>query len=563
MAHDIDETKSFYEETHTVFGHHDSKLLQWIFTVDHKRIGILYAIVMFIFFAVALITAGLMRYELWAPGAQLFTPSQFNQAFSLHGIIMIFLFIVPGIPAVFGNIIMPLMIGAKDVSFPRLNLLTWWTFLAGAGLALFAVFYGNGVADTGWTFYAPYSIKTDTNVVMVLTAAFLLGMASIFTGLNFIVTIHRLRAPGMDFFKMPLFVWGIYSTAWIQLLATPVVGITLLLAIFERVFGIGVFDPTKGGDPILLEHLFWIYSHPAVYLMILPAFGIISEIVPTFSRREVFGYHTIAISSASIAGIGYLVWGHHLFTSGMSETIKVVFSFLTFFVAVPTGIKFYDWVATMYKGSIRLEPPMVLTLLTIITFGIGGITGVTLAAVGFDIQVQDTYYVVAHFHYVMLGGVVFMLLAGIYYWFPRITGRIYNKKLAHVNIWILFIGINLLWFPMFLAGFEGMPRRYFDYLPEFQIYHQIAGIGAILTIGAIFSMMASFIYSWRNGEEVEANYWQGTTLEWHLPSPLPLGNFERTPYIDFGPYEWHKGKPVITDIYRSTDLSDKSDKKDS
>jgi cytochrome c oxidase subunit 1 len=453
------------------------------------------------------------------------------------------------------------MIGAKAVSFQRLNLMTGWLFLAGYTLSIIAVLYGEGMADTGWTFYAPYSIQTDTNVVLVLTAAFLLGMASIFTGLNFVVTIHRLRAPGMDFFKMPLFVWGIYSTAWIQILATPVVGITLLLAIFERVFEIGVFDPAKGGDPILLQHLFWIYSHPAVYLMILPAFGIISEIIPTFARREIFGYHTIALSSASIAGIGYLVWGHHLFSSGMSETIKVIFSFLTFFVAVPTGIKFYDWVATLYKGSIVMAPPMLLTLLTIITFGIGGITGVTLAAIGFDIQVHDTYYVVAHFHYVMLGGVVFMLFAGMYYWFPLITGRIYNIKLAKANIWLLFIGINFLWMPMFFAGYEGMPRRYFDYLPQFQIYHQIAGLGAVLTIGALFSMLISLTYSWSNGEEVEPNYWTGTTLEWHLPQPLPLGNFEKTPYVDFGQYEWSRGKPVVTDIYRSTDLTE--DKKDS
>jgi cytochrome c oxidase subunit 1 len=557
MAHDVDETASFYEATHTVFGHHKSKLLQWIFTIDHKRIGILYGIVMFIFFGVALITAGLIRYELMAPGADLFTAQQYNQAFSLHGIVMIFLFIVPGIPAIFGNIIMPLMIGAKDVSFPRLNLFSWWLFVLGAAIALFAIFFGNGVADTGWTFYAPYSIKTDTNVVLVLTAAFMLGMASIFTGLNFVVTIHRLRAPGMGFFKMPLFVWGLYATAWIQILATPVVGITLLLALFERVFGIGVFDPTKGGDPILLQHLFWIYSHPAVYLMILPAFGIMSEIIPTFSRREIFGYHTIAISSASIAGIGYLVWGHHLFTSGMSETIKVVFSFLTFFVAVPTGIKFYDWVATMYKGSIVMKAPMLLTVLTIVTFAIGGITGVTLAAVGFDIQVHDTYYVVAHFHYVMLGGVAFMLFAGMYYWFPRVTGRIYNETVAKINIWVLFIGTNLLWFPMFIAGYLGMPRRYFDYLPEFQIYHQIAGIGALITIVSIFFMIAIFIYSAKRGRKVEANYWNGTTLEWHLPSPLPLGNFEHTPYVDFGPYEWEGGEPVVKDIYRSTDLSAK------
>ena len=559
MSHDIDETKSFYDETHTIFGHHDNKFLQWIFTVDHKRIGILYGIVMFIFFAVALITAGLMRYELLAPGADFFTAKQYNQAFSLHGIIMTFLFIVPGIPAIFGNIIMPLMIGAKDVSFPRLNLLTWWLFLLGAALALIAVFYGNGVADTGWTFYAPYSIQTDTNVVLVLTSAFFLGMASIFTGINFVVTIHRLRAPGMHFFRMPLFVWGIYSTAWIQILATPVVGITLLLAIFERVFGIGIFDPTKGGDPILLQHLFWIYSHPAVYLMILPAFGIISEIIPTFSRREIFGYHTIAISSASIAGIGYLVWGHHLFTSGMSETIKVIFSFLTFFVAVPTGIKFYDWIATMYKGSITLKAPMLMTVLTIVTFAIGGVTGVALAAIGFDVQVHDTYYVVAHFHYVMLGGVVFMLFAGMYYWFPRITGRMYNEKIATWNIWGLFIGTNLLWFPMFIAGFLGMPRRYFDYLPEFQIYHQIAGLGAFITIGSIFLMVTLFIYSWKKGKLAKANQWDGTTLEWHLPSPLPLGNFEKTPYVDFGPYEWSKGERIIKNIYRSTDLSNKKD----
>jgi cytochrome c oxidase subunit 1 len=556
MSHHIDETASFYKATHTVFGHHDSKFLQWIFTIDHKRIGILYGIVMMIFLVVALGTAGLMRYELMAPGADFFSPASYNKAFSLHGIIMIFLFIVPGIPAIFGNIIMPLMIGAKDVSFPRLNLLTWWLFLAGSSIALYSVFAGNGFADTGWTFYAPYSIKTDTNVVLVLFAAFLLGMASIFTGLNFVVTIHRLRAPGMGFFKMPLFVWGIYSTAWIQVLATPVVGITLLLAIFERVFGIGVFDPTKGGDPILLQHLFWIYSHPAVYLMILPAFGIISEIVTTFSRREVFGYHAIAISSASIAGIGYLVWGHHLFSSGMSETAKVIFSFLTFFVAVPTGIKFYDWTATMYKGSIVMEAPMLFTVLTIITFAIGGITGVTLAAIGFDNQVHDTYYVVAHFHYVMLGGVAFMMFAGMFYWFPKVTGRMYCKTSANISIWGIFIGINLLWMPMFFASYLGMPRRYFDYLPEFQVYHQIAGIGAVLVISSILMMLLNFIRSASKGKKCGSNPWSGTTLEWHLPSPPPLGNFEKTPYVDFNPYEFEKGEPKVKDIYQSTKKGD-------
>ena len=560
MAHDIDETKSFYEVTHTVFGHHDNKFLQWIFSVDHKRIGIMYGVLMFTFFLVALGVAGVMRYELMEPGVQLIGQKTWNQAFSLHGIIMIFLFMVPGIPAMFGNIIMPLMLGAKDVSFPRLNLLTLWTYVAGACLALFAVFYGNGVADTGWTFYAPYSIQTDTNVVMVLTAAFMLGMASIFTGINFVVTIHRLRAPGMTFFKMPLFVWGIYATGWIQILATPVVGITLLLAIFERVFGIGVFDPTKGGDPILLEHLFWIYSHPAVYLMILPAFGVMSEIIPTFSRRGVFGYHTIALSSASIAGIGYLVWAHHLFLSGMAETTKVVFSFLTFFVAIPTGVKFYDWVATMYKGSIVMTPPMLMAVLTIVLFAIGGITGVTLAAVGFDIQVHDTYYVVAHFHYVMLGGVFSLLAAGLYYWFPLVSGRMYNKKVASAVIWVFFIGVNLLWMPMFFAGYEGMPRRYFDYLPQFQIYHQIAGIGAVFVISSIYTMVITLVYTIFKGEKATPeNSWKGSTMEWHLPTPLPLGNYENTPYVDFEPYEWEKGVPVINNknVYRATDLSGK------
>ena len=345
-------SKSYFDETHCAIGHPKSTFMQWMLTIDHKRIGLMYAAVMFTFFFVAVFVALAMRLELFAPGAQYMDGDTFNQAFTLHGVIMIFLFTIPGIPAIFGNIVMPLMIGAKDVSFPRLNWFTFWLYIAGCIIALASLFIGEGVADTGWTFYAPYSMQTGTNVIMALVAAFVLGFASILTGLNFLVTIHRLRAPGMTFFKMPLFVWGIYATAWIQLLATPVVGITLVLAILEKYFGIGIFDPAKGGDPVLFQHLFWIYSHPAVYLMILPAFGIMSEIIPTFSRKEVFGYRTIALSSASIAGIGYLVWGHHLYTSGMSDIAKSVFSFLTFFVAIPTGVKFYDWVATMYKGKI-------------------------------------------------------------------------------------------------------------------------------------------------------------------------------------------------------------------
>ncbi len=545
-------SKTYFDETHCAIGHPKSTFMQWMLTVDHKRIGLMYAAVMFTFFFVAVFVALAMRLELFAPGAQYMDGDTFNQAFTLHGVIMIFLFIIPGIPAIFGNIVMPLMIGAKDVSFPRLNWFTFWLYIAGCIIALCSLFIGEGVADTGWTFYAPYSMQTGTNVIMALVAAFVLGFASILTGLNFLVTIHRLRAPGMTFFKMPLFVWGIYATAWIQLLATPVVGITLVLAILEKYFGIGIFDPAKGGDPVLFQHLFWIYSHPAVYLMILPAFGIMSEIIPTFSRKEVFGYRTIALSSASIAGIGYLVWGHHLYTSGMSDVAKSVFSFLTFFVAIPTGVKFYDWVATMYQGKIVLKAPMMWALGTIITFAIGGITGVTITMIGADIHLQDTYYTVAHFHYAILAGVVWLLFAGMHYWFPMVTGRMYDDAKAKMAFYIQFIGFNLLWFPMFIAGYYGMPRRYFDYLPEFQIYHQIAFVGGVMTLLGMVYMFWIFYKGWTSGEKATPNPWGATTLEWHLPtSPPPLENHTKVPYVDFDPYEYHHGEPVVKFNYET------------
>ena len=561
MSSDSKNITSFYDDTHTIFGHHKSKFLQWVCSIDHKRIGILYLIVMLGFFITAVSIALLMRLELFAPGLQITNEiaevigeksghDVFNKFFTLHGVIMIFLFIIPGVPATLGNFLVPLMLGARDVSFPKLNLFSWYLYLIGAVLALASLFIGNGSVDTGWTFYAPYSVQTQTNVVMTLTAAFILGMASIFTGINFIITIHRLRAPGMGFFDMPLFLWGIYSTAWIQVLATPAVGITLILVIFERYFGIGIFDPSKGGDPVLFEHLFWIYSHPAVYLMILPAFGIASEIIPTFCRRDIFGYKAIAVSSVLIAFIGYLVWAHHMFTTGMSDEAKILFSFLTFFVALPTGIKFLNWIATMYKAKISLQTPMIWTVGTFITFIIGGVTGVYLGALGLDYEVHDTYFVVAHFHYTMLGGVVFMMFAGFHYWYPKMTGTMYCEKLGQIAFYVIFIGFNMLWLPMFFAGINGMPRRYSDYLPEsgLQVFHVISTVGSwVFAIGLII-MFYNLFRNIKKGEKASRNPWNATTLEWHISSPPLLENFKKIPYVDFNPYCYEKGKSKIGDL---------------
>lgn len=512
-------------------------ILSWILSTDHKRIGILYLISMIGFFLVAVTIGIFMRLEMLSTGQTLMGPQTYNSLFTLHGVIMIFLFIIPGIPAVFGNFFLPIQIGAKDVSFPRLNLMSWYLFIFGGLIVIISLFTGGGAIDTGWTFYVPYSLRTTSNVTLGVFGAFILGFSSILTGLNFITTIHRLRAPGMDFFKMPLFVWGLYSTAWIQLLATPVVGITLLLLMLERIFGVGIFDPALGGDPLLFQHLFWIYSHPAVYIMILPAMGVVSEIIPTFSRKDIFGYKPIAISSLAIAFVGYLVWGHHMFASGISDTSRAIFSLLTFLVAIPSGVKVFNWVATMYKGSIDVKAPMLFVLAFIVVFSIGGLTGLVLGSLNTDIHVTDTYFVVAHFHYVMFGGMGTIFFASLHYWFPKMFGKMYNQKIAMFSCWIFIIGFNMLYFPMFVMGYLGMPRRYYDYLPQFQVYHIISTIGSWILVSGILLMLFNLVKALKSGEKAVSNPWDGTTLEWQISSPPPAENFDEIPVIKNGPYE--------------------------
>ncbi|MGZ7039326.1 MAG: cytochrome c oxidase subunit I [Thermoanaerobaculia bacterium] len=518
--------------------HNTKGIWSWLSTLDHKRIGLMYLAVVLVAFTLGGIFALLVRLELLTPGRTVMDADTYNHMFTLHGVVMVFLFIIPSVPAAMGNFILPIQLGTKDVAFPRLNLLSYYIYVFGACFALYSMI--NGGVDTGWTFYTPYSTLTNSYVIPMVLGAFIMGFSSILTGVNFIATVHKMRAPGMTWSRLPLFVWALYATSIIQVLATPVLAITLFLLMFERAVGLGIFDPHLGGDPVLFQHFFWFYSHPAVYIMIVPGMGIISELIATFTRRSVVGYMFIALSSLGLALVGFLVWGHHLFVSGMSEYAAMVFSALTFLVAIPSGVKVFNWVATLYKGSISLASPMLYALAFIFQFTIGGLTGLFLGMLAIDIHLHDTYFVVAHFHYVMVGGTVFAFFGGLHYWWPKMFGKLYNERLAQIAFVLVFIGFNTTFLAQFVMGSRGMPRRYYDYLPQFTIFHQISTIGSWILGMGFLVMLYMFIQSLTSGKKAPRNPWGSCALEWQTGNPMPpLTNFVEDPVVTRGPYDYH------------------------
>ncbi len=509
----------------------------WLLTLDHKRIAVLYLVSVIVMLAIGGVAALLVRLHLVQPEGFLFRAQTYNRVFSLHGIVMVFFFAIPAIPAILGNFVLPMAVGTRDLAFPKINLLSWYLYVIAATMGVLAVTLGG--VDTGWTFYVPYSTKYSyDNVSLVIMAGFLAGFSSILTGLNFIVTVHKMRAPGLTWFRLPLFVWAMYATSLIQVLATPVLAITLILVVAERSFGVGVFDPKLGGDPVLMQHLFWFYSHPAVYIMILPAMAVINEIICCFSRKPIFGYKPIAFSSLAIAVVGFLVWGHHMFTTTQSPFAALVFSFLSFVVAIPSAIKVFNWTATLYKGSIRLDTPMLYALGFLGLFTIGGLTGLHLASMATDVHLQDTYFVVSHFHYVMVGGVMMGFMAGLHFWWPKMFGRMYPEAWGRTAAVLLFLGFNITFLPQFLMGLEGMPRRYATYAPEFQLLHILSTAGSTVMMLGVLLPGIYLIWSLRKGRIAGPNPFQATGLEWQTPSPPPTLNFDVIPIVTHGPYAY-------------------------
>jgi cytochrome c oxidase subunit I len=509
----------------------------WLLTKDHKRIAVLYLFSITFFFMIGGVYASLIRLHLLVPEGALFQADTYNKLFTMHGVNMIFFFLIPSVPATIGNFVIPLMVGAKDLAFPKINLMSWYIYMGGAAFALAALVSGG--IDTGWTFYTPFSTGYSHTPVTVMAVGILFaGFSSIFTGLNFIVTVHRMRAPGLTWGRLPLFVWANYAASLIMILGTPVIAITLILMALERGFHIGIFDPKLGGDPVLFQHMFWFYSHPAVYIMILPGMGVISEIITCFSRKRVFGYSFVAFSSLAIAVFGFVVWAHHMFVAGISTYSALIFSLLSFAVAIPSAVKIFNWTATMYKGSVSLETPMLYALAFIGLFTIGGLTGLFLAALGLDVHIHDTYFVVAHFHYVMVGGMVTAYMGGLHFWWPKITGRMYPEAWAKLSALIVFIGFNLTFFPQFILGYLGMPRRYAAYPPEFQVLNVLSSAGAsILAVGFILPAIY-FLWSLKYGEVAGNNPWKATGLEWTTTSPPPTHNFHETPVVTTEPYHY-------------------------
>lgn len=516
-------------------------LASWLLTKDHKRIALLYLVPVTLMFFIGGLAISINRLNLMTPEGGLVDADTYNKLFTIHGIVMIFFFLVPVIPAVLGNFFLPMMIGAKDLAFPRLNLLSWYLYMLGAGWALYAVVAGG--VDTGWTFYTPYSSEAShTNVVFTMIGAVIAGFSSLLTGLNFIVTVHWLRAPGLSWFRLPIFVWTMYATSFIFLLAVPVLAMALILVVVERLWQIGIFDPRLGGDPLLFQHLFWFYSHPAVYIMILPGMGVVSEVIPCFARKQLYGYKFVAFSSFGIACLGFFVWAHHMFVAGISFYAALIFSSLSFLVAVPSAVKVFNWTATLYKASITFEAPMLFALGFVALFTFGGMGGLFLATLGMDMHVHDTYFVVAHFHFIMVGGMVMAYMAGLHYWWPKITGRMYSDWWSRLTAMVIFIGFFLTFLPQFVLGYNGMPRRYHIYAPEFQVWNVMSTAGAsILGVGYLLPLVYLLPSLWF-GAPAGRNPWHATGLEWQTASPPPTHNFEKTPVVVHPPYQYHLEK---------------------